>query len=276
MGSLCIIASGEPGAAVHVSLRTLESALRFADDLAGTGDPADLGRRALPGLHRLIRADVISYNEFGPEPGRVFYCVYPEDVVFSPGIMAAFEAHVHENPLVGHLQATGDGRPMKISDFLSRERFHRLAVYAEFYRHVPVEHQIAIGLPSSDGRLIGIALNRARGDFTEDDRNLLAVLRGPLVRAMDRARSRRRARQALSERGAAEAAGLSDRELQLLELVALGHTNIAIARKLEISPRTVAHHLDNIYRKLSVSGRAAAVYRAVTEGLVAPHDGTPG
>ena len=61
-----------------------------------------------------------------------------------------------------------------ISDFLSRERFHRLGVYTEFYRHVPVEHQIAIGLPKTGGRIVGIALNRARGDFTEDDRDLLA------------------------------------------------------------------------------------------------------
>jgi DNA-binding CsgD family transcriptional regulator len=257
---------------VHVSLSAMESALRFVDDLADTDDPADLGRRALPGLDRLIRSDVLSYNEFGPEPGQVSYCAYPEDVVFSPDILAAFVAHVHENPLVGHLEATGDGGPLMISDFLSRERFHRLGVYTEFYRHVPVEHQIAIGLPKTDGRVIGIALNRGRGDFTEDDRDLLAVLRAPLVRAMIRARSRHRARQALSSQADSPVAGLTERELQLLELVALGHTNTAIARKLGISPRTVAHHLDNVYRKLDVSSRAAAVYRAVTEGLVALQD----
>ncbi len=251
-----------------MSLSALEDALRFADDLADTDDPAELGRRALPGLARLVPSDVLSYNEFGPAPGQVAYCAYPEDVVFSPGIMAAFEAHVHENPLLSHLEATGDGSPRMISDFLSRERFHRLGVYAEFYRHVPVEYQIAIGLPPSDGRVIGIALNRVRGDFTEEDRDLLAVLRAPLVRAMIRARSRHRARQALSGPADAPLAELTDRELQLLELVALGHTNSAIARKLGISPRTVAHHLDNAYRKLDVSGRAAAVYRAVNEGLV--------
>lgn len=255
---------------MHVSLSTLQSALRFVDDLADTDDPADLGGRALPGLGQLVHADVLSYNEIGPGPGQVSYCAYPEDVVFSPELMAAFEAHVHENPLVGHLQATGDGSPVMISDFLTRERFHRLGVYSEFYRHVPVEHQIAIGLPSPDKRVIGIALNRARDEFTEDDRDLLTVLRVPLVRAMIRARSRHRARQALTMPDDNPMAGLTDRELQMLELVALGQTNTAIARKLGISPRTVAHHLDNVYRKLAVGSRAAAVYRAVNEGLVAP------
>src|SRR5215471_6013590 len=271
MGSLCKLhlRAASRGRAVHVSLSALENALRFVDDLAETDDPADLGRRALPGLERLVRADVLSYNEVGPAPGQVSYSTYPE-VVFSPDMVAAFEAHLHESPLVDHLQTTGDGSPMMISDFVSQEQFHRLGVYTEFYQHVPVEHQIAIGLPKTDGRIVGIALSRARGDFTEDDRDLLAVLRTPLVRAMIRARSRNWARQALNGPADNRMAELTDRELQLLELVALGNTNTAIARKLGISPRTVAHHLDSAYRKLDVTSRAAAVYRAVNEGLVAP------
>ena len=88
---------------------------------------------------------------------------------------------------------------------------------------------------------------------------------------MIRARSRHRARQALNGPANSRMADLTDRELQLLELIALGNTNIAIARKLGISPRTVAHHLDSAYRKLDVTSRAAAVYRAVTEGLVTPN-----
>src|SRR5262249_61304163 len=94
----------------------------------------------------------------------------PEDVVFSPDSLAAFAAHMHENPLVSRLQTTGDGSPLKFSDFLSQERFHRLGVYTEFYRQVPVEHQIAFGLPPSDGRVIAISLNRAPGGFTENHR----------------------------------------------------------------------------------------------------------
>ena len=261
---------------MHVSLSALESALRFVEDLADTDDPADLGRRALPGLGRLVRSDVLTYNELRPATGQVSYYAYPEDVVFSPDSVAAFAAHMHENPLINHLQSTGDGSPMMISDFLSQQHFHRLGVYTEFYRQVPVEHQIAFSLPPSGGRVIAIALNRGRGEFTEDDRDLLTVLRAPLVRATSRARSRHQARDALTGPDDSQRAGLTSRELQLLELVAMGRTNTAIARMLEISPRTVAHHLDNIYRKLDVSGRAAAVYRAVTEGMVAPRDNGPG
>src|SRR5215831_10144729 len=119
---------------MHVSLSALESALRFVEDLAGTDDPADLGRRALPGLDRLVRSDVLTYNELGPGTGQVSYSAYPEDVVFSPDSIAAFAAHMQENPMINHMRITGDGSPMKISDFLSQERFHRLGLYAEFYR----------------------------------------------------------------------------------------------------------------------------------------------
>jgi DNA-binding NarL/FixJ family response regulator len=63
---------------------------------------------------------------------------------------------------------------------------------------------------------------------------------------------------------------LTDRELQILELAALGRTNHAIARHIDVSPRTVAKHLEHIYRKLGVTSRAAAVYR--TAGPAVPGD----
>ena len=47
-----------------------------------------------------------------------------------------------------------------ISDFLTRQRFHRLGLYAEFFRAVPVEHQIAISLPGPEQQVIGVAMNR--------------------------------------------------------------------------------------------------------------------
>jgi DNA-binding NarL/FixJ family response regulator len=60
---------------------------------------------------------------------------------------------------------------------------------------------------------------------------------------------------------------LSDRELELLDLLARGYTNAAIAEQLVISPRTVRNHVSHIFAKLQVAGRAEAVVRARESGL---------
>jgi DNA-binding NarL/FixJ family response regulator len=63
---------------------------------------------------------------------------------------------------------------------------------------------------------------------------------------------------------------LSQRELEVLELVAAGTTNREAARKLFISEATVKTHLLNIYTKLGVGDRAAAVAEAFNRGLLTP------
>jgi RNA polymerase sigma factor (sigma-70 family) len=55
---------------------------------------------------------------------------------------------------------------------------------------------------------------------------------------------------------------LTPRQNDLLRLVAAGHTNTQIARRLGISEGTVRTHLENIYEKLQVTSRTAAVTRA--------------
>jgi len=62
--------------------------------------------------------------------------------------------------------------------------------------------------------------------------------------------------------------GLSQRELQVLRLVAAGKTNRAIAAELVVSDRTVDRHVSNIFTKLQVSSRAAATAAAYEHGLV--------
>jgi DNA-binding NarL/FixJ family response regulator len=75
----------------------------------------------------------------------------------------------------------------------------------------------------------------------------------------------------LMSRFRAPAAGpLSQRELKVLELVAAGSTNRDAAARLFISEATVKSHLLNIYGKLGVSDRAAAVAEAFKRGLLNP------
>jgi DNA-binding NarL/FixJ family response regulator len=63
---------------------------------------------------------------------------------------------------------------------------------------------------------------------------------------------------------------LSQREVEVLELVAAGTTNREAAARLFISEATVKSHLLNIYAKLGVSDRAAAVAEAFNRGLLTP------
>jgi DNA-binding NarL/FixJ family response regulator len=58
---------------------------------------------------------------------------------------------------------------------------------------------------------------------------------------------------------------LTPRQWELLHLIAAGRTNIQIARQLGLSEGTVRTHLENIYGRLDVSNRTAAVMRAFPE-----------
>lgn len=60
---------------------------------------------------------------------------------------------------------------------------------------------------------------------------------------------------------------LTDRELELLRLIAQGLNNQEIAQKLVLSPKTVRNHITNIFSKLQVADRAQAIVRAREAGL---------
>jgi DNA-binding NarL/FixJ family response regulator len=61
---------------------------------------------------------------------------------------------------------------------------------------------------------------------------------------------------------------LSDREIQVLKLIANGKDNAMIAAELHISPKTVKNHISNILMKLQIDNRIQAAVYAVRSGLV--------
>jgi two-component system NarL family response regulator len=67
---------------------------------------------------------------------------------------------------------------------------------------------------------------------------------------------------------------LTQRERQVLELVARGDANKEIARHLTISENTVKNHLRNILEKLLLQNRVQAVMYALREGLITPPGST--
>jgi DNA-binding NarL/FixJ family response regulator len=60
---------------------------------------------------------------------------------------------------------------------------------------------------------------------------------------------------------------LSEREREILDLIASGHKNPEIAGQLYLSPKTVRNHVSNILHKLQVADRAQAIIRAREAGL---------
>jgi DNA-binding CsgD family transcriptional regulator len=63
-------------------------------------------------------------------------------------------------------------------------------------------------------------------------------------------------------------AGLTEREVQVLRLIAAGRSNKQIAAELHLSPKTISRHLSNIFTKIGVSTRAAATAFAFEQRVI--------
>jgi DNA-binding CsgD family transcriptional regulator len=161
-------------------------------------------------------------------------------------------------------ERTGDLRSVvKPSDFYSARQWHSTGMYWDYHRPHGLEHELQLCLPESaglgagPGRNVRLYLYRGPGpDFSERDRAVLTLLRPHLHQAFLDAERRRH-----------PVPRLTPRQTELLTLVAAGHTNTQIARRLGVTEGTVRTHLENIYERLHVSSRTAAVTRAFPDRI---------
>ncbi len=70
-------------------------------------------------------------------------------------------------------------------------------------------------------------------------------------------------------------AGLTQREIEVLRLLARGLSNKEIAQRLVISPKTVGNHVEHIYTKIDATNRAGASLFAIRHGLLPEQDPSP-
>jgi DNA-binding NarL/FixJ family response regulator len=120
-------------------------------------------------------------------------------------------------------------------------------------------------LDALDAGAIGYLLKDAEPD--ELFRSIRAAARGdsPLAPKV--------AREVLAVRRDRQASGLTDRELEVLGLVRAGLPNKLIARRLEISEKTVKAHLTNVFMRIGVSDRTQAALWAERHGVGRPRSG---
>ena len=132
-------------------------------------------------LRRLVRGDVYGYNEVEPGGRPAFTVLDPPDAA-PPHADEIFARLAMQNPVVAR-HAGGDRRTLKWSDFVSRGQLHRTDVYDLVYRPQGAEAQIACALPGGPSRVLGLAVNRLRGDFSERDRAMVDLARPAFVQA---------------------------------------------------------------------------------------------
>ena len=233
----------------------------------------------LADLMGLIRCDVIAFAGIDSGRQKTWFLQSIPDRWF----LQAIPDHAGEDvdpiqwPHYWHCQPcsypdrTGDLRSIvKIADFYSVRQWHSIGTRCGINRPLGFEHDLMLTLPAppgpvpEPGRTVRLYFFRGPGhDFSERDRDLLTLLRPHLHQAYLDVERRRH-----------PTPHLTPRHWELLHLLAAGHTNTQIARRLGLSEGTVRTHLENIYARLQVSSRTAAVTRAFPDR--AAYRGQPG
>ena len=243
-------------APVTVSERDLRTLLRIVSDDRSDIPAGGLPLSLLSDLSDQVRCERISFFDMDSDRQTGWFGQdLPADDADDEHV---FWEHYGDSDPCTYPDRTGDVRSVtKISDFYSARQWHATGMYSDHDRSRGIEHELLLCLPDARqtagaGRTVRLMLTRGRGpDFSERDRALLALLRPHLREAYLDAERRR-----------AGAPQLTPRHWDLLHLVAAGHTNAQIARRLGLSGATVRTHLENIYGRLQVSSRTAAVTRA--------------
>jgi DNA-binding CsgD family transcriptional regulator len=247
---------------VRASDRDLRAlAAIVSEDRADLPDGEGLPPSLLADLMAQIRCDEISFERFDSRrlETRFLQVIPVTDIGPAEDVQPVHWQHYWDCQPCSYPDRTGDLRSIiKIADFYSARQWHSVGTYCDIYRPQGLEHDLMLTLPpapspvSGPGRTMRLFFFRGPGpDFSDRDRAVLTLLRPHLLQAyLDAERLRHPVPR------------LTPRQTDLLHLVAAGHTNTQIARRLGISEATVRTHLENIYSRLQVSSRTAAVTRA--------------
>lgn len=235
----------------RLGARDLRAIIEVAHSLNEIDGPTEFETVVLPLLGGLVPSDIASFNLVMPASRMALRPAVDPPGSHFPNGNEILGAYAHQNPLI----RAGRREALKISDFLTRRELHRLDIYDLLYGPTSVEYQMAFTLPAPVGQVIGFAFNRGKPDFSERDRIVLDAVRPFVAKAYEHV-------TAPLPRFSAGELGLTRRQTEVLRRLAAGLSNAQIARDLAVSERTVGKHLENVYARLGVTNRTAAVARA--------------
>jgi DNA-binding CsgD family transcriptional regulator len=162
-----------------------------------------------------------------------------------------------ETECAAYPELTGDFDTKTPEDFYTGLGWRSLPMYADLARPAGIDRYLVAVTSDGPGRTLKIICKRRPGRaFGEREKFLLTLVSPHVVESYRRSQTTRS--------GAANT--LTPRQRELLHLVSAGWTNAQIARRTNLSEATVRTHLANIYSRLGVRSRTAAV----TRGLGSP------
>lgn len=180
------------------------------------------------------------------------------------------------HPGIRAMIAEGTASPIRLSDLTDLPRFRDTELFQHLHRY-PVGTRFACAAPlvRTSEELVLVGGHRVHRDFSDEAMDLLAALQfilAPALRLRDRLEllastdaPAYRVVMGSPDGGLRLPAGPSggdywpsSREQQVLGLLTLGLTSRQIARRLDITERTVRKHLNSVYHKANLPGRAAA------------------
>jgi DNA-binding CsgD family transcriptional regulator len=232
--------------------------LSLLGEVIGLLELDELSYGLLRGLREAVPSEFCAIHEL---PADLPHTVSLTDPPAPPGAHSVFARYALQNPIAEYFLRTRDGRATRFSDLITRRELHQLELYREVYKPLAVEYQIAFTLPSGAERILGVALSRCKRDFTATERDLLNLARPYLIQAYRSALTHTDLMRASGTRVSIAALlplGLTERQAEVLRLIAMGYSSEHAATALGISVRTAQKHLEHCYRALKVSSRSEA------------------
>jgi DNA-binding CsgD family transcriptional regulator len=238
--------------AESVKDRDLRGLLGVIDAARSTDVAQGLPGAVLAQARAFIGCDTVSFVDFDAAQQVRFADDRRLDDGDGPGD-DAFWRHYWDCRPCCYPDRSGDDRSVTtISDFYTQRQFHNTGMYADYFGAHGVEHEVMLCISAPAGRSRRLIFFRGPGaDFDGHDRLVLSLLRphlNELYQELERARR--------------PVPTLTTRQWELLHLVASGRTNAEIARELVVSKDTVRKHIENIFARLHVTNRTAAIAHA--------------
>jgi len=166
-----------------LSLNDCRALLSAIEKIYSPTDIDQFPSTILSAVRKVLPCNTICYNEFNIPESRMSWITDPVNALPGPILREMFNRHFHEHPLIAHSGLPNTAGSQRISDFLSRQQFHRLALYNEYYRPMGVEYQLGTVISISARHILAVGLDRDCLDFSENERLCLDLLRPHLIQS---------------------------------------------------------------------------------------------